>query len=254
MSIIGNKEIYSTLEFDSWANRENLIPAEKYLIEKYLERTKKTLEAGTGGGRILLAMKDLGFSSLYGFDYVPGFIEQARQRDVSHSINFEVQDATKLDYETSSFEQIIYLQQIISSIELDTARLNALKESHRILKKGGTALFSFLSFEVRSKSPLYLPYLIYLQILRKLRGSKLTIQSLPWLKLGGKFNLNSLIDKGPYVYWYKLTEISQILREVGFEIVAVGSSYQINQAKLCESYEILLNGHLEGMLYFVATK
>jgi hypothetical protein len=40
-----------TVELDSWATRRGLTADEKYLIEKHLR--KKTLEAGTGGGRIL---------------------------------------------------------------------------------------------------------------------------------------------------------------------------------------------------------
>jgi ubiquinone/menaquinone biosynthesis C-methylase UbiE len=63
----------------------------------------KTVEAGTAGGRILREMKDLGFQELYGYDYVPEFIEQAKQRDASQSISFEVQDATDLTYENSRF-------------------------------------------------------------------------------------------------------------------------------------------------------
>ena len=52
-----NKAIYSTVEFDSWAFREGLIDTERFLIEQYLDKEGKTLEAGTGGGRILLEMK-----------------------------------------------------------------------------------------------------------------------------------------------------------------------------------------------------
>ena len=62
-------------------------------------------------------MKNLGFQELYGYDYVPEFIEQAKQREASQIISFEVQDATNLTYEVYGFEQIIYLQQIVSFIE-----------------------------------------------------------------------------------------------------------------------------------------
>ena len=250
---INNKEVYSTVEFDAWADKKGLNEDEKYLIVKHLNKTGKTVEAGTAGGRILLEMKDLGFQELYGYDYVPEFIEQAKQRDPSQSISFEVQDATDLSYETSGFEQIIYLQQIVSLIEEDEKRLKALREAYRILKNDGTALFSFLNFESRIKSPFVL-YLAYLSMLRRLSGSNRSIQYIPWLKLGGKYNFLALLDRGPYPYWYKIQEAQQNLTKVGFKIVSVGSSYQIGQGKMCDDIESLKNQPIAGMLYFVCKK
>lgn len=249
-----NKEVYSTVEFDVWADEKPLLPDEKFLIERYLDKRGKTLEAGTAAGRILLEMKELGFESLHGFDYIPEFIEQAKQRDISNTICFEVEDALHLSYNNNYFDQIIYLQQIICSIEDEQERLKALEEAYRILKPGGTALFSFLSFEVRMKSAAYLPYLTYLRFYRKLRGANVSIQYLPWLKHGDSFNFSSLLDIGPYVYWYKLHEAYQILKEVGFEVVAVGSSCQISQGEMHGCLETLVNEPLEGMLYFVSKK
>lgn len=249
-----NKEVYSTVEFETYASRKNLDPTEKFIIEKYLDKKGKTLEAGTGGGRILLEMKDLGFTSLYGFDYVSELIERAKQRDTSKSICFEVQDATSLSYDSFYFDQIVYLDQIISSIEEEENRMKTFKEAYRILKTGGTGLFSFLSFEARARSNFYLPYLIYLRLLRKLRGSNRSIQYLPWLKHGGKINWSALIDRAPYVYWYKVQEVARLLKEVGFEIVACGSRYQIEQEKLPSSVETLVNEPMTGMLVFVCKK
>lgn len=252
--MITNKEVYSTVDFDYWADWKDLLSTEKYLIEKYLDKKGKTLEAGTGGGRILLGMKDVGFTSLYGFDYVPELIERARQKDTTHSIDFTVQEASSLNYNSLCFDQIIYLQQMICLIETETVRLKALKEAYRILNIGGTALFSFLNFDARIRNPVYLPYLVYLSLLRKLRLSNRSIQYLPWLKLGGKVNLSSLTDTKPYVYWYKIKEIYQILREINFEVVALGSAYQISKERMHISPETLVKEPIEGMLYLVCKK
>lgn len=253
MSIINNKEVYRTVQFETWADKKGLNEDEKYLIVKYLNKNGKTVEAGTAGGRILLEMKDLGFPELYGYDYVPEFIEQAKHREASQSISFEVQDATDLTYENSGFEQIIYLQQIVCFIEEEEKRLKAFREAYRILKNGGTALFSFLSFESRIKS-LFVVYLAYLSMLRRLSGSNRSIQYIPWLKLGGKYNFLALLDRGPYPYWYKVQEAHQILTQVGFKIVVVGSSYQITQGKMCDDIESLKHELIAGMLYFVCKK
>jgi SAM-dependent methyltransferase len=252
--MMDNKKVFGTVEFDIWANKEKLIEEEKYLIETYLDRTGKTIEAGTAGGRILLEMKQMGFTSLAGYDYVPELIEKAKKRDATQSISFEVQDATSLNYDDASFDHILYLQQIICVIENDSSRLKAMEEAYRILKKGGIALFSFLSFETRVRTPIYQPYLGYLSLIRKLRGSNRSLQYIPWLKLGGKPNWLCLLDRGPYPYWYKLEEADRMIKKVGFQVVAVGSGYQLKQGTMSESIEILANERLEGMLYFVCKK
>ncbi|MCC3406934.1 MAG: class I SAM-dependent methyltransferase [Microcoleus sp. PH2017_10_PVI_O_A] len=150
--MLENVNVFSNVEFTKWAYLEELKIEEKYLIQKYLEKQGKTIEAGTGGGRILIEMQKLGFTSLSGFDCAPEMIEVAQQRAGNNGLSFEVQDATNLPYEDSSFEQAIYLQQIICFIQDDLGRLNAFKEAHRILKKGGYILFSFLCFDCRVKN------------------------------------------------------------------------------------------------------
>lgn len=249
-----NKEVYSTQEFARWAYGNVLLPEEKYLIETYLDKSKKTLEAGTGGGRILLEMKKLGFISLYGFDYLPEFIAVAKRRDLDCSISFEVEDATQLNYNDCSFDQVLYLGQMVSSIDDESGRLKAVQEAYRILKFGGTALFSFLNFEARVRSILCRFYVLYLQQLRKLRGSNRSIQYLPWLRYEYRPNLAALLDEGAYVYWYKIQEAYQLLREANFEIVALGSGYQINRGIVHKNPETLAREPITGMLYFVCKK
>ncbi|MCD8489465.1 MAG: class I SAM-dependent methyltransferase [Desertifilum sp.] len=124
-----NKEMYSTWEFNRWAYGVNLDRDDKFLFANYLDKNRKTVEAGTGGGRLVLGLQELGFKSLYGFDFVPELIETAKSRDKSHRICFEVQDATNLGYESQSFDQIVYLQNIISSIDEKEKRSQALKRS-----------------------------------------------------------------------------------------------------------------------------
>jgi ubiquinone/menaquinone biosynthesis C-methylase UbiE len=249
-----NKELYISSEFEAWAYRENLDPEEIYLIDKYLDKQKKILEAGTAGGRILLALQSNGFTDLHGFDYVSEFIDEAKNRDISKEIDFTVQDATSLLYQDESYDQIIYLQQIISSIDLEADRLKSLKESYRILRKGGIGLFSFLSFEVRSSTFPYSWYISYLKLLRQLKKSSLTIQHLPWMLHGGKFNLNALVDRPPYTYWYRVEEISTILKEIGFSIVSIGTSEQIRNDSIELNTQDLTQKKLRGALYVTVEK
>jgi ubiquinone/menaquinone biosynthesis C-methylase UbiE len=240
------------VEFGKWACAEKLNKDEKYLIQSYLDRNKKTIEAGTGGGRILFGMKELGFKNLTGFDFIPEFIEVARQKDITHNISFEIQDATKLKYEDSSFDHALYLGNLLCFIESDYARASVMREAYRILKTNGISLFSFLCFEIRKKKKF--PYLAYISLTRKLNGSNLGIQYLPWVRLGGKINYKALADHKPHIYWYKIKEANQSLQSAGFDIIAVASSRQINSSRVCKSYEELINEGFDGSLYFVCKK
>jgi SAM-dependent methyltransferase len=255
MSATTVKEFYRTVEFDSWADRQGLTHDERYLIDKYLDRKSKTLEAGTGGGRILFEMKKLGFTSLYGYDFVPELIARARQKDAIRSICFEVQDATKLSYPDSSFDQIVYLQQFICVLDDEAARAKALKEASRILRVGGTALFSFLSLKTKSAGAIYPAYLGYLCVVRKLRRSDRSIRYFPYNYRGGKLNLPSLLlGTGPYLYRYTLREAYHALREVGFNITAVGSREQISRGVMYKTIEEMESKPIRKAVYFVCAK
>lgn len=249
-----NKNLYSGVEFTTWLNLQTLFPPEIYLIQKYLQPNLSTVEAGTNGGRILLKMQEMGFTNLAGFDYVPELIDRAIDRDPDRRIDFQIQDAIGLSYPDNSFDQIIYLQQIICLIETVADRLKAIQEAYRILSTGGTGLFSFLSFESRSARFIYASYLTYLRVLRKLRGDNRSIQNLPWLTLGGKFNPNSIVDRPPHTYWYRVSEIYQILQSVGFEIVAIGTDPQISADRMKTTDRELLAAQKSGMLYVVVKK
>ena len=249
---VSNQEIYATVELENWAHRTGLIPAERFLIERYLEPGGRTVEAGTGNGRLVLAMRALGFTSLAGFDLVPALIAQARNADPTGEIGFAVQNAVALRYQDASFDQAVYLQQLVCLIEDSSSRRAALQEARRILRPGGRALFSFLSFEARSGSAMYRAYLAYVRLLRWLRGSRRALQYLPWLRLAGRYNPRALLDAGPYVYWYRREEICRLLGEIGFEITAIGSTRQLLEARMLASSEEFAGEPIEGMLYIVA--
>lgn len=249
-----NKEVYSTVEFDSWAHRGGLIPSERILFEKHLASDADTVEAGTSGGRILLELQKRGCSRLWGFDYVPEFIEQARKRDVSGKISFAVMDATRLDYPDAKFQQIIYLQQIISLIESEEGRGRAVREAFRILRPGGTAFFSFLCAESRGAGLAYRWFMGWIRLLRALRFSRTSIQYQPWLKLGGRINWAALLDRSPHVYWYRMAEAEAMLAAAGFKVVAVGTDEQVTAGTMQAAARLLRGLPLRGHLYFVCAK
>ena len=114
-----------------------------------------TLEAGTGGGRIVRAMAALGFTRLAGFDFAPELIDAARRADAAGAIDFRVADATALPYGDAEFDQALYLQQIVCTIESRGGRRAALAEAARVLRPGGVALFSLEAISHLVRPPFY---------------------------------------------------------------------------------------------------
>lgn len=244
-----NRHFYEETAFDSWASRRALTETEDALVERFLDKHRSTLEAGTGAGRILLDLQARGFDDLYGFDYVPGFIDIAKARDPSHSIEFSVQDAVDLDYPDAHFDQAIYLQQVLCFIEHPADRVRALQEARRVLRPGGTALFSFLCYEARTKRPLYSAFTNYLRVQRRIRHRDVSLQYQPWLKTDAKPNLGALVDRKPYVYWYRLPEALDALDRAGFDITWAGSTAQVADRTWAGDPQRLARSSLDGMLY-----
>jgi SAM-dependent methyltransferase len=249
-----HRTVFGTVERDYWAEAAGLKPDERALIERYLDRDATTLEAGTGGGRILAEMSRLGFTSLAGFDFVPELVAEARGADPTGKIRFQVGDATRLEYPDASFDQLLYLQQLLSAIEDEGDRHRVIREAHRILRPDGTALFSVLPYEVRTRSARYGPYLLYLRALRRVRRSDRHDQLLPRLRMRGRLNPAALRDAGPHVYWYRAEEIARELSGAGFEIDAIGSTPQVVGDRMCSSAGALREERLEGTLYVVCRK
>jgi SAM-dependent methyltransferase len=219
---VDNRQFYEREVFDAWASRAGLTEVEDQLVTRFLARGGSTLEAGTGGGRILHELAKRRFGDLHGFDYVPAFIEAARSRDASGAIDFAVQDAVDLDYPDAAFDQAIYLQQVLCFIEDAEDRMRAMRESRRVLRRGGTALFSFLCHEARTSRPLYGAFNRYLSVLRRFRNREISLQYQPWLKTDEKPNLSALVDRRPYVYWYTLEEALDAVDRAGFDITWAG--------------------------------
>jgi SAM-dependent methyltransferase len=246
------ESVFRESEFNLWAQRAKLDSGERYMISRYLNPEKITLEAGAGGGRILLAMQSMGFNQLNGFDFLPEFIEVARQRDQSGKINYQVQDGRNLNYPNNSFDQLIYLQQLVSLISDKNDRQKMISEAYRVLKPGGLMIVNALC--IRSRRGLYNLLLFWLKCLRVILNKNLSIQNQPWLRLKGKPNFRALLDFGPYIYWFGESEAVELFKSAGFVIEALGSDAQIKNQGLFTTLSVPANEPFSGSLYLVCRK
>lgn len=245
---------FREVERDYWVEAEGLKDEERALIRRYLDPEQPTLDAGTGGGRIPRALAAQGFGELTGFDFAPELVAAARASDTDGAITFDVADATALPYEDGRFAQALYLQQVVCTIEDPTGREAALREAARVLRRGGRALFSFVCLESRLESPAQRAYVTYLRALRTLRRDRRPIQSMPRLRLSGRFDAGALRDAGPYNWWYRAEEAERALADAGLAVEAIGFGEDAEAGSLRASAAEALAGGAGGTLYAVAGK
>lgn len=246
-SIFANEEA-------GWARREGAHKGEDFVFRTYLDPQARTLEAGTGGGRLLLDLQSRGFTDLHGFDLMPEFIDIARRRDQSGAIDFRVLNATDLDYEDASFDQAIYLQQVLCFLQTDPDRRRAVDEAFRVLRPGGTLVTCLLAERWRRQSWRHRWLLRYFAGLRAITFRRLSTHYTSWLKLNGRINWRALLDRRPYLYWFDDAEAARLFEGAGFEIVAVGSDAQVKQQAFCPTVDDLARAEFYGGLYVVCRK
>jgi SAM-dependent methyltransferase len=249
-----HRDVFLDSEFSLWADRSGLEPGESFLADRYLRPERRTVEAGSGGGRILLELQSRGFRDLHGFDYLPEFVEAARRRDRSGAIEYRVQNAMALDYPDNSFDQAIYVQQILCFLPTAEERSRAVHEAYRVLRPGGVIVVSFLSFRARLQSRFYKLARGYLATLRTLTGRSLDRQFWPWLRRRDKVYLGALLDRGPHMYWIRDEEAAELFQGAGFEVLGIGSDLQVNQGALATSVAELAKLPIGGRLYLACRK
>lgn len=117
-----------------------LQPAEQRLLGEYLRPGLRILDIGVGGGRTVPALA-LGAAEYVGVDYSPAMVAECRRRFPDQ--RFEVADARWLTaFRDEHFDIVVFSFNGIDSIPDQQGRQACLKEVVRVLRPGGTFLFS----------------------------------------------------------------------------------------------------------------
>lgn len=137
-----NKTTYARADvLEYFQSIEALFEAERVLFEKMLPVIKdsKILDIGIGGGRTTKHLLQIS-SDYTGVDYVPEFAEETAKK--FPDANILCGDARDMkEFEDEAFDFILFSYNGIDSVSHED-RLKILKETYRVLKKGGIFMFS----------------------------------------------------------------------------------------------------------------
>lgn len=124
-----------------YLNADELLPAERAIFERLSLRLQNApvLDIGVGGGRTTPHL--LGLTDDYtGVDYVPEYVEAMKER--FPDARFIHSDARSLDgIEDNSYDFVLFSYNGIDCVSHE-GRLQVLDSVHRVLKPGGTFMFS----------------------------------------------------------------------------------------------------------------
>ena len=139
----------AVIHYTRAAHRLGLWKSEQILIDRFIpEKSTRILEAGTGAGRVSMALWAQGYRDITAFDLSGELLEQARSlaSERRADITFFHADATKLDKsplaELPPFDAILFMFNGLMQIPLRRNRRRALRHFHKLGKPGATLLFT----------------------------------------------------------------------------------------------------------------
>ncbi len=136
---------WDAVEIDEPMQNKNKYPL-KYALETVKSPNERIMEAGCGNGRILRYFHDKGYN-IIGIDFIASATEKLKE--VDPSLQAEPGDITNLKYDDCSFDTILSFGLYHNLMEAPLDK--AIKETHRVLKDGGSVCASFRADNIQER-------------------------------------------------------------------------------------------------------
>lgn len=130
--------------YSDFTTQIGLWESEKFVFQKYLNKTDEILDVGCGTGRTTFHLYKLGYEKILGLDLTPEMIYRAKELNQFYgtNIHFETGDATQLKYNDSRFDAVIFSFNGLMTIPNSINRIQAIQQINRILKPNGIFIFT----------------------------------------------------------------------------------------------------------------
>ena len=115
-------------------------PCVKRFLNENRSKNSKVLEAGCGNGRNLIYAKDLGYSSVEGFDICPNLV------DICQSRGLDVRLGNILEPIENKYDIILSIA-VIHHLDTDEKRRQAIQLLIDAMKPGASLILTFWSYE-----------------------------------------------------------------------------------------------------------
>lgn len=133
------------LHYGAAVNRVGLWNSEEILFSRIFNIDQHIIELGCGAGRIAFGLLELGYKKITPMDYSCEMIQVARNIAAEKSVtelDFQVGDATQMEYEDESFEGAIFGFNGLMQIPGWNRRMDAMEEIYRVLKPSSFFYFT----------------------------------------------------------------------------------------------------------------
>jgi SAM-dependent methyltransferase len=143
-------EFYRTAEAVEGYSTYYLLPQEKELFLKYYRPGQTVLDLACGLGRTTVPLHEMGME-VRAIDLSDVLIARAQQR--FPYIRFDVGSYTDIDAQDNSYDHVLISFNSIDHAHPVSARVRAIQESFRVLKPGGTFIYSSHNIKAVRFSP-----------------------------------------------------------------------------------------------------
>lgn len=134
-------QVYNAPEVAShYARLDYLTPCERLLIDRYVKAGMHVLDLGVGGGRTTPYLSMLA-QHYVGVDYAAEMVKVCREK-FPHLEFIEADAANMAMLPDGSFNVVFFSFNGLDVLSPDEKRRNCLSECHRLLRAGGTFIFS----------------------------------------------------------------------------------------------------------------